>query len=114
MSWYVLVERLQYGESRLSSKIPVEGGREAAVARAEEVARSSTPAMHLTGTPVGRMVFQTSPTSWFVELSESLWSKGDKGPTTIVEHLTIQAAELVHFQELIPAEPPQKKSRFGR
>lgn len=113
MSWYVLVEHVQYGESKLSSKIEVEGGREAAITRAEEVARSSTPAMHLTGTPVGRMVFQTSPTSWFVELTGSYWSKGDKGPMTIVEHLTIRAAELVHFQELIPAEPP-KKSRFGR
>ncbi|WP_143661703.1 hypothetical protein [Streptomyces sp. st170] len=113
MSWYVLVERGRYGESELSSKIPVEGGREAAVTRAEEVARSCTPAMHLSGTPIGRMVFQTSPTSWFVELTKSLWSKSDREPATIVEHVTVRAAELVHFQELIPAEPP-KKSHFGR
>lgn len=113
MSWYVLVERVLYGESKLSSKIPVEGGREAAITRAEEVARSSTPAMHLVGTPVGRMVFQTSPASWVVELSESYWFKRDKGPTTTFEHLTVRVAELVHFQELIPAEPPGK-SRFGR
>ncbi|MFE0702642.1 hypothetical protein [Streptomyces sp. NPDC058872] len=113
MSWYVLVERVKYGELQTPHKIPVDGGREAAVARAEEVARSSTPAMHLTGDPVGRMVFQTSPTSWFVELTQSIWPKGDKGPTTIVEHVTVQAAELVYFQELIPAEPP-KKTRFGR
>ncbi|MFD8443872.1 hypothetical protein ACFV11_14925 [Streptomyces globisporus] len=113
MSWYVLVERVRYGESELPSKIPVEGGREAALTRAEEVARSCTPAIHLSGTPVGRMVFQTSPTSWFVELTKSHWSKSDKESATTVEHLTVRAAELVHLQELIPAEPP-KKSRFGR
>ncbi|MGW5868816.1 hypothetical protein ACWFRJ_42505 [Streptomyces sp. NPDC055239] len=113
MSWYVLVEQVRGGESKLSRKISVEGGREAAVTRAEEVARSSTPGIYPTGTPFGRMVFQTSPTSWFVELTESYWFKGREGPTTVVEHLTIRAAELVHVQELIPADPP-KKSRFGR
>ncbi|MFD4635191.1 hypothetical protein ACFVYR_29670 [Streptomyces sp. NPDC058284] len=113
MSWYVLVEQAEHGESRLLRKISVEGGREAAVTRAEDVARSSTPGLLQTDTSFGRTVFQTSPTSWFVELTKSYWFKGDEGPTTVAEHLTIRAAELVHIQELIPADPP-KKSRFGR
>ncbi|GJF26795.1 hypothetical protein [Streptomyces sp. HO565] len=48
-----------------------------------------------------------------VELTESSWSEGDKSPTTYTEHVNIRVVELVHVQELVPAEP-SKKGRFGR
>ncbi|MFF5506488.1 hypothetical protein [Streptomyces roseolus] len=48
-----------------------------------------------------------------MELTTSSWDKGEKSPTTYTEHLNIRVAELVHVQELVPAEPP-KKGRFGR
>ncbi|MET7326118.1 hypothetical protein [Streptomyces sp. NPDC005549] len=113
MGWYVLVERVKYGEWSLVDKIPVEGGEEEALARAEETARTRPPWGSTTSDSCGRLVFRTSPTSWLVELTESSWSKGDKSPTTYTEHLNIRVAELVHVQELVPAEPP-KKGRFGR
>ncbi|WP_149553080.1 hypothetical protein [Streptomyces marokkonensis] len=94
-------------------KIPVEGGKEEALARAEETARTRRPRYSTDSSPCGRLVFRTSPTSWLVELTKSSWSKGDKSPTTSTEHLNIRLAELVHVPELIPAEP-LKKGRFGR
>ncbi|GAA4592315.1 hypothetical protein AB0L55_39005 [Streptomyces anthocyanicus] len=113
MGWYVLVERVKYGEWSLVDKIPVEDGEEKALARAEETARTRPPWGSTTSDPCGQLVFRTSPTSWLVELTESSWSKGDKSPTTYTEHLNVRVAELVHVQELVPAEPP-KKGRFGR
>ncbi|MFD5286535.1 hypothetical protein [Streptomyces rubrogriseus] len=113
MGWYVLVERVSYGECDLVDKIAVEGGEEAAVARAEEIARTRRPRYGTNSSRSGRLVFRTSPTSWLVELTVSSWSKGDKSPTTSREQLNICVAELVHVQELVPAEPP-KKGRFGR
>ncbi|GGS15023.1 MULTISPECIES: hypothetical protein [Streptomyces] len=112
-SWYVLVERVKYGEWSLVDKISVEGGEEEALARAEETARTRTPWYSTDSSQCGRLVFRTSPTSWLVELTESSWSKGEKSPTTYTEHLNIRVAELVHVQELVPAEPP-RKGRFGR
>ncbi|MFF9496327.1 hypothetical protein [Streptomyces flaveolus] len=94
-------------------KISVEGGEEEALARAEETARTRPPWGSTASSPCGRLVFRTSPTSWLVELTESSWAKGDKSRTTYTEHLNIRVAELVHVQELVPAEPP-KKGRFGR
>ncbi|MFJ9203112.1 hypothetical protein [Streptomyces flaveolus] len=113
MNWYVLVERVSYGECELVDKIPVEDGEEAALARAEETARTRRPRYSTDSSGCGRLVFRTSPTSWLVELTKSSWSKGDKSPTTYTEHLNIRVAELVHVQEMVPAEPP-KKGRFGR
>ncbi|MFI2415797.1 hypothetical protein [Streptomyces sp. NPDC018947] len=113
MGWYVLVERVKYGEWSLLDKISVEGGEEEALARAEETARTRPPWGRTASSPCGRLVFRTSPTSWLVELTESSWSKGDKSPTTYTEHLNVRVAELVHVQELVPAEPP-RKGRFGR
>ncbi|MEU1472593.1 hypothetical protein ABZ434_30800 [Streptomyces sp. NPDC005761] len=113
MGWYVLVERVKYGEWSLGDKIPVEGGEKEALARAEETARTRPPWGSSDSSPCGRLVFRTSPTSWLVELTESSWRKGDTSPTTYTEHLNIRVAELVHVQELVPAEPP-KKGRFGR
>jgi hypothetical protein len=113
VGWYVLVERVKYGEWSLVDKISVEGGEEEALVRAEETARSRPPWGSTASSPCGRLVFRTSPTSWLVELTESSWAKGDKSPTTYTEHLNIRVAELVHVQELVPAEPP-KKGRFGR
>ncbi|MGV9279804.1 hypothetical protein [Streptomyces sp. NPDC003730] len=115
VGWYVLVERVKYGEWSLVDKISVEGGEEEALARAEEAAhtRLLRPWDDTASDPCGRLVFRTSPASWLVELTESSWSKGDTSPTTYTEHLNIRVAELVHIQELVPAEPP-KKGRFGR
>ncbi|MFC9736235.1 hypothetical protein [Streptomyces roseolus] len=113
MGWYVLVERVSYGESELVGKIPVEGGEEEALACAEETARTRRPRYSGDSRSCGRLVFRTSPTSWLVELTTSSWDKGEKYPTTYTEHLNIRVAELVHVQELVPAQPP-KKGRFGR
>ncbi|MET9950351.1 hypothetical protein ABZ135_02220 [Streptomyces sp. NPDC006339] len=115
MSWYVLVEANESysGDDRweLVAKVPVDGGREAAVAHAEEMSQTYTR-----GTAPerqGRLVFRTSPTSWLVELSRSVWYDGSRTPTTLTRHLRISVAELLLAREPVPAEPP-KKSRLRR
>ncbi|MFB8101131.1 hypothetical protein ACFUJ0_32375 [Streptomyces sp. NPDC057242] len=113
MSWYVLVERIRRGEWELVEKISVEGGEEEALARAEAVTRTCVPLYRIDPSRCGRLVFRTSPVSWLVELRSSIWVKGDKSPITSAEHVNVRVAELVHVQELIPADPPQK-GLFGR
>ncbi|MER5888539.1 hypothetical protein ABT160_32345 [Streptomyces sp. NPDC001941] len=113
MGWYVLVERIRHGEWHLVDKVFVEGDRDAALVRGEEIARTLPMYLATASDPCGRQVFLTSPTSWFVELRGSSWAKGAKSPTEFTEHLTVRVAELVHVQELVPAEPTAKR-RFGR
>ncbi|MEW1906589.1 hypothetical protein [Streptomyces sp. NPDC086147] len=113
VSWYVLVERIRRGEWELVERISVEGGEEEALARAETVTRTCIPLYDIDSSRCGRLVFRTSPASWLVELRSSIWVKGDKSPITSAEHLNVRVAELVHMQELIPADPP-KKGLFGR
>ncbi|MFG2645677.1 hypothetical protein ACGFYP_32445 [Streptomyces sp. NPDC048370] len=109
MSWYVLVEANDsYGDSRweLVAKVPVEGGREAAVARAEEMSR--TYARGAFPDQQGRLVFRTSPTSWLVEQSRLMQIERSADPQTITEHMRICVAELVMAREPAPLDPPKK------
>ncbi|MFI2370560.1 hypothetical protein [Streptomyces sp. NPDC018833] len=109
MSWYVLVEANgPYSDNRwaLVAKIPVEGGREAAIARAEEMSRT-----HMRGAfpdQQGRLVFRTSPTSWLVEQSRLMRLERSADPTMLTEHMRICVAELVMAREPAPLEPPKK------
>ncbi|MFB7375492.1 hypothetical protein ACFC0D_37330 [Streptomyces sp. NPDC056222] len=110
MSWYVLVEANEtYGGDStwdLVAKVPVEGGREAAIARAEEISRTS-----LSGTPPegeGRLVFRTSPTSWLVEKSRLVRHERSAEPIKHTRHMRVHVAELVMAQEPAPLDPPRK------
>ncbi|WP_067812971.1 hypothetical protein [Actinomadura kijaniata] len=112
MSWYVLVEANEShgGDNtwNLVAKVPVEGGKEAAIARAEEISRTS-----LSGSlpkDEGRLVFRTSPTSWLVEKSR-LVRERSADPIKHTQHLRVCVAELVFARE--PADPP-KKGRLRR
>ena len=110
MSWYVLVETNEFhsgGETwDLVVKLAVEGGRDAAIARAEEMSR--TYVRGADPEKCGRLVFRTSPTSWLVEQTWSVWYEGSSSPTTLARHMRICAAELLLTRELVPADPPKK------
>ncbi|MEU9702805.1 hypothetical protein [Streptomyces sp. NPDC047981] len=110
MSWYVLVEANEYhsGDNvwRLVDKVPVDGGREAAIARAEETSRT-----WVRGTPPegeGRLVFRTSETSWLVERSSYKQYEGTSDPIKQTRHLRVSVAELVMAREPARLDPPKK------
>ncbi|MFG3346878.1 hypothetical protein ACGF1Z_17630 [Streptomyces sp. NPDC048018] len=110
MSWYVLVEANEAygGDDRwdLVEKIAVDGGREAALGRAEELSRT-----YVRGADperCGRLVFRTSPTSWLVEQTRSVWYDGLSSPNTLSRHMRISVAELELVKETPPAERPRK------
>ncbi|MFC7218849.1 hypothetical protein ACFQLX_11820 [Streptomyces polyrhachis] len=117
MSWYVLVEANEsYGGSNeweLVERISVEDGREAALARAEEMSRTYAARL-FDREEYGRFVFRTSPTSWLVEQTRSVWYEGSSSPSTISGHMRIYVAELVMTRELVPADPPKKKGWLRR
>lgn len=116
--WYVLVERNEGPidtEWTLGEKIHAEGGREAALAKAEEITRSCLGRSFYSQGATGRSVFRISETSWLVEVSHSSWSEGATRPWTSSSHVRVSVAELVYFEETPPAEPsPAKGSRLGR
>jgi hypothetical protein len=108
MSWYVLVEANESngGDNTwdLVAKVPVEGGKEAAIDQAESISRTS-----LSGSlpeEEGRLVFRTSPTSCLVEKSRMVRHERSADPTKYTQHLRICVAELVLARE--PADPPKK------
>ncbi|MFJ9808274.1 hypothetical protein ACIRTB_08600 [Streptomyces sp. NPDC101158] len=108
MSWYVLVETTVTvgGDDRweLVDKIGVEGGREAALAKAQELSRTYVRGAQ--PEECGRLVFRTSPTSWIVEQTRSFW--GDGRESTSARHLHIRVAELEFVKETPPAARPRK------
>ncbi|MFK0231262.1 hypothetical protein ACIQUL_36475 [Streptomyces sp. NPDC090303] len=108
MSWYVLVEANESYSSdergELVAKIPVEGGREAALAHAEEMSR--TYARGVDPEQYGRLVFRTSPTSWLVEQTWLVRYDRSDSPSTLSRPMRICIAELVFARE--PADPPKK------
>ncbi|MFJ3900447.1 hypothetical protein [Streptomyces sp. NPDC090025] len=112
MSWYVLMETTvtASGDDRweLVDKVAVDGGKEAAVARAVETTRTYAAGG---STEYGRQVFRTSPTSWIVELSRSYWDDGRERTST--RHLHITVAELEFAQEAPPAERPKRRWSRG-
>ncbi|EFL33564.1 predicted protein [Streptomyces viridochromogenes DSM 40736] len=109
--WYVLVEANEShgGDNTwdLTDKVHVEGGREAALARAQEMSLSLVPGRTDTE-KYGRTVFRTSETTWLVEVTYSFWYDGWDHPSTSSSHFRISVAELVAVQETPPAEPPRK------
>ncbi|GAA3043692.1 hypothetical protein GCM10020229_63710 [Kitasatospora albolonga] len=104
MSWYVLVEQSESlgGDNTwvLTQKVAVEGDRDAAVARAEELCRTVG-----SREKDGRLVFRRSPTSWLVELSYEYW---DERARVSTRHLQVSVAELVLSEKAPPAEKPKK------
>ncbi|MFE0583508.1 hypothetical protein [Streptomyces sp. NPDC058874] len=111
MSWYVLVEaNVSYsGDStwELVDKIPVDGGRETALARAEEISRTYVR-WAVDPEKYGRLVFQTSPTSWLVEQTWLVRYDRSDSPSTLSQLLRICVAELVFARDPAPADPPRK------
>ncbi|MCX5558492.1 hypothetical protein [Streptomyces sp. NBC_00038] len=107
--WYVLVERNKGSsdtEWTLREKIHAEGGRDAALVKAEELTRSYLERGFYSLGDTGRSVFRISETSWLVEVSYSRWPEGAMRPVTSSSHIRISVAELVYFKETPPVEPP--------
>lgn len=112
--WYVIVEHIQYGEWALKAKVAVDGDREAALARAEEMSRGHSGDL-LAPERSGRLVFRTSPTSWLVEVSHSYgWDKSDEAPSVSTWHVRISVAELEYVKEMLLPEPDPPKRGFLR
>ncbi|MET9759356.1 hypothetical protein ABZ016_09895 [Streptomyces sp. NPDC006372] len=109
--WYVLVEANEShgGDSTwdLTDKVHVEGGREEALSRAQEMSLSLVPGRS-DPEKYGRTVFRTSETSWLVEVTHSFWYDGFDRPSTLSSHFRISVAELVATKETPPAEPRKK------
>ncbi|MFF7792867.1 hypothetical protein [Streptomyces sp. NPDC007991] len=99
----------------LTDKVHVEGGREEALSQAREMSLSLVPGRS-DAEKYGRTVFQTSETSWLVELTWSVWYEHSDHPSTLSSHFRISVAELVATQEAPVAEPRMKgwMSRISR
>lgn len=112
--WYVLVEaNSNYGYDsywELKKKHHVEGGRSAALSRAEEICRTWCPRHWEPEEKSGRTVFQTSETSWLVEVTREWWSESANQASTSEGHFRVTVARLVHAKETPPAHPPEKKA----
>ncbi|WP_371659906.1 hypothetical protein [Streptomyces sp. NBC_00280] len=116
--WYVLVEkmsaRLSDSSWSLDDKLHVDGGREQALARAEELSLSY-PKDHLGGAAeYGYLMFRASETSWLLEFSREFWNEYRNRPMTSTSHVRISVAQLVASKETPPAEPPAAKKGILR
>jgi hypothetical protein len=115
--WYVLVERNSSSGSdsywELRDKHHVEGGRAAALSRAEEICRTWDPGGRLEE-KTGRTVFETSETSWLVEVTRQWWSELDDEAFTTKGLFRVTVARLVHAKETPPAHRPEKKAGVMR
>ena len=109
--WYVLVESND-GRSEnnwlLKDKVHVEGGREQAIARAEELSLSYRKSLPF-GEEYGHLVFRTSETSWYLELTREWWFRERKESYTHTEYARLTVAELVAAEEPPPAQRPEPK-----
>ncbi|CAM5600275.1 hypothetical protein [Streptomyces canus] len=109
--WYVLVEENKgWSDSNwlLKKKVHVEGGREQALARAEELSLSYVQDLWR-AEEYGRLVFRTSETSWLLELSRESWDSDRDEPYTFTEYARLSVAELVASKERPPAQRPASK-----
>ncbi|MGW5426398.1 hypothetical protein ACWET9_04130 [Streptomyces sp. NPDC004059] len=115
--WYVLVET-KNGDSDgwiLKDKVHVGGGREQALARAEELSLTYTRGLYLSGSDHGRVVFRISETSWLAEITESLWSTSREEAFTKMRYARLPVAQLISSTEPPPVErPAPKKGRLRR
>ncbi|MFD3843039.1 hypothetical protein ACFWWC_43505 [Streptomyces sp. NPDC058642] len=107
--WYVLIEANSgYGSDvnwELAKKHHVEGGRSAALSRAEEICRT-----YRESEESGRTVFQTSETSWLVQVTQEWWNEHRGWVSTSEGHFRVTVARLVHAKETPPVHPPEKKA----
>ncbi|MFI6434583.1 hypothetical protein [Streptomyces sp. NPDC050759] len=114
--WYVLVEEnAGWSDSnwRLKNKVHVEGGREQALARAEELSLSYVEDSWR-AEEYGRLVFRTSETSWLLELTRESWPSDDDEPYTRTDYARLTVAELVASKEAPPAQRPAPKKGILR
>ncbi|MGW2698978.1 hypothetical protein [Streptomyces sp. NPDC001340] len=116
--WYVLVET-NNGDSDgnwlLKDKVHVEGGREQALARAEELSLTYTDRLYDGGHGYGLLVFRISETSWLAEITHSRWSTYDEEPVTRTQYARLTVAQLISSTEPPPVErPAPKKGRLRR
>jgi hypothetical protein len=115
--WWILVEAPVGVDSHweLSRVIPVDGGRDQAVAQAAELARKCDGSGQEVHDPetFGRRVFRSGEADWLVEISSPYWSDYIKKSITHKSHVRISVAELEHHSEAPDAEPPAK-SRLRR
>jgi hypothetical protein len=110
----VLVEAtVSLGDTwELRETLAVDGGREAAVARAEEVCR--TWCRYGTPETNGRQVFRTSETSWVVKTTHGWWRDDEDRLATLDAVCRVSVGELVHAED-VPVPPrPERKSRWRR
>ncbi|MCX4808863.1 hypothetical protein OG594_46250 [Streptomyces sp. NBC_01214] len=111
-SWWVLVETSVGGDFRweLVRTIPVDGGRDGAVDRAAQLARTCSDSGFEAKEPeaYGRRVFRTAETGWLVEVGRSYWPNDMKSPSTLKTHVRITVGELEHESETPVAQPPAK------
>jgi hypothetical protein len=109
--WYVFVEKNDGGiddDWVLKDKVHVEGGREQALARAEELSLSYREDLYR-AKEYGHLVFRTSETSWLLELTRELWHSDRDEPYTFTEYARLTVAELVASKEPPPAPRPASK-----
>ncbi|MFJ4329138.1 hypothetical protein ACIP3A_39345 [Streptomyces tricolor] len=111
-SWWVLVEASVGGDFRweLVRAIPVDGGRDGAVDRAAELARTCSDSGYEAKEPktYGRRIFRIAETGWLVEVGRSYWSSDTKSSITTKSHVRITVGELEHERETPVAQPPAK------
>jgi hypothetical protein len=118
--WWILVEGPKdfRGDPRshLLQMLPVDGGRDQAVAQAAEVARTCVPDVHSVREPktYERRVFRTAETGWLVELALKDWPDSYSFPTTWTALIRISIAELEYEHKTPAPERPVKKGRFRR
>jgi hypothetical protein len=118
VEWYVLVETnngYSDGNWLLRDKVHVAGGREQAVAHAEELTRSSVERRTGGDPHRGHRVFRTSETSWLLEFTQSRWYEPRDRATENSSYARISVAELISSAEARPAErPAPEKGRLRR
>ncbi|WP_432120429.1 hypothetical protein [Streptomyces sp. S1] len=111
-SWWILVETTTWThrEWELVRTVPVDGGRDRALARAAELARTCGASGGDSDDPgaTGRRVFRVSETNWLVEIVRSHWDESTGLPATTTTHVRVSAAVLEHAHEPPPAEPPPR------
>lgn len=91
----------------------MEGGREQALARAEELSLSYVED-RWRAEEYGRLVFRTSETSWLLELTRESWPSDRDEPYTTTEYAPLSVAELVASREAPPAQRPAPKKGILR
>ncbi len=116
MGWWILVEAPVGGDLRwdLRRTVPVDGGRDAALARAAELARTCDPHGEEAENPeaYGRRVFRSGEADWIVEVGRSRWFDTLKKSMTFTTHVRISVARLEH-QSATPVAEPRPRAASG-